>query len=113
MNTQSNASLFNSFGTWNKLASDMCERITKQQMEFIGENVNRYSHQLQRLSHVTQPEEFINLQKEFVETNTSAAIKNLQSLIETSIENINEITSCCEKATCSMEKGKKTKKSKK
>ena len=114
-NTKDN-DLLSSLNTFNKMTADLCQRITKQQLELVGENMTRLSKQMQRLSHITKPEDFLKAQSEIINENLSAAVKHTQTLMEASLGNIDELTNLCEKSTSSnlntlKTKTKKSKKS--
>lgn len=96
-------------GDWNKASTEIWNRLTQQQLDVMSDNLLRLSHQLKRLSHVTKPEDFINLQKECLNEDITASIETMQKLIHSSTESMEEFTKLCD--TCLHEQTKTTSKS--
>ncbi|VVC76960.1 hypothetical protein AQUSIP_22870 [Aquicella siphonis] len=76
---------------WNKTLNEIGKRIAEQNLEIIGENFNRVSSQLKRLSSVRKPEDFLNLQKDCLSENISASIDITQKIAHLAMENMEEI----------------------
>lgn len=80
---------------WHKVTTELCQRLTEQQLDIMGEHLSRMSNQLKRLTNVRKPEDFINLQKECLSEDVTAAIECMQKVIHTSMENMEEIANIC------------------
>lgn len=78
-----------------KSSTEMWQRFVGENLEITGENISRLSEQFRRLSTIKRPEDFINLQKECINENMTAALENMQKLVNASIENIDQLTKCC------------------
>jgi hypothetical protein len=75
-----------------KTATDICRRSAQQNLEIIGENLNRFSDQMKRLSNVRKPEDLINLQRECLNEDISAVMENTQKLAHNAMENYEELS---------------------
>lgn len=76
---------------WNKTLNEIGKRIAEQNLEIIGDNFNRISSQLKRLSSVRKPEDLFNLQKDCLSENISASIDVAQKISHMAMENMEEI----------------------
>ena len=83
------------FGDLQKASTEIFRRIAQQNLEMMGENFSRLSDQVRRLSDVRKPEDFFNLQKQCINEDVTATIENLQKMVHTSMENIEEFTKLC------------------
>ncbi|RDI38964.1 phasin family protein [Aquicella lusitana] len=90
-----NKNLTTPLNEWNKACTEMCRRMTQQNLELIGENVSRLSERLKRISSVRKPEDFFNLQKECLNEDMAASIEYMQKYIHNSMENFEEFTKLC------------------
>jgi hypothetical protein len=68
------------------------KRVSEQNIELLEENTTRLSDQFKRLSNVKKPEDFFELQKDCFNENMSAGVETLQKLMQTSMENLEEIS---------------------
>lgn len=82
-------------GDWSKTLTEIIRHTTQQNLEMIGENFSRLSDQCKRLSHARKPEDLLNLQKDILNEDITVAINNTQTLIHTTVENMEEITKLC------------------
>jgi len=87
-----NKNMTNPMNEINKAATEICRRSAQHNMELIGENVTRLSDQLKRFSNVRKPEDFFNLQKECLNEDMSALMKNMQELSQNALENFEELS---------------------
>jgi translation initiation factor 2 alpha subunit (eIF-2alpha) len=79
------------FNEWNKATSEICKRISDQNLELFGENFSRFSDQVKRLSNVKKPEDLFNLQKDLMSENITASIELMQKIIHITMENMEDI----------------------
>lgn len=79
-------------GELSKATTEVLKRITEQNLEIIGENYSRFSDQLRRLSSIRRPEDLINFQRDCLNENLTAAMKNTQKLMHLSLENFEELS---------------------
>lgn len=77
---------------WGKAATEICQRTAQQNLEMFGDNLSRTADQLKRLGAAKKPEDLLNLQKDIVNENTTATMDNIQKLINTSLENMEEFS---------------------
>src|SRR5262245_53149470 len=77
---------------FNKATTEICKRMSEQNMQIIGENFTRFTNQMKRLSNIKKPEDFINFQRDCISENISASIETIQKLTHLSMENFEEIT---------------------
>lgn len=77
---------------WMKLSNEMCQHMIEQNLEILSENYSRASNQLQRLTSIKRPEEFIHLQKDCFNENLTATLEEIQKIVRLSIENMEQIT---------------------
>lgn len=84
---------------WNKVSTDMMRKLAQQNMELIGENFSRMSDQLKRLSSAKRPEDFINVQRDCLNEDLSAAMESVHKMIHTTMENMEEFTRLCHTTT--------------
>lgn len=75
-----------------KATTEIFKRITEQNLEIIGENYSRFSEQLRRLSTIRKPEDLLNFQRDCLNENWTAALKNSQRLMHLTLENFEELS---------------------
>lgn len=82
-------------GNWNKNATQAFNHILENNLKCIGECVantqKAISSQLKCLSS-TNPENLLNAQKECINEGISTAVTNMQKIINTALENLDEFT---------------------
>ena len=78
-----------------KLATQIYTHAAQQHMEIIGENIERFTEQLKRLSSIKSPEELLNEQKNCLNEDVTATIETVQKVIHTSMESMEELTKLC------------------
>lgn len=75
-----------------KAIADIYQRSIQQHMQLISENLSRTSEQFKRLSEVRKPEDLFELQKEYISENSTATVENMQKMLRTMTENVEELT---------------------
>lgn len=81
----------------NKAAVEVMHKAAQQHIEIASENIARLSEQVKRAGKVKKPEEIIDLQKEYLNENISAAVDNMQKILQMNIQHIEELTKTCSK----------------
>ena len=82
----------NALNEWGKATAEFYQRLTQQNLDWMGEHCSRKSDQLKRLTHIRKPEDLINLQKDCFNEDMRELIESSQRWIHASIENMEYLT---------------------
>jgi hypothetical protein len=82
---------------FNKIATEIGHKIAEHNIEIIGETITRMSDRIKHVSTIKKPEEFIELQKEFIAEDLSLGMEHFQKLMNLSLESIETLTNVCAK----------------
>jgi hypothetical protein len=77
---------------WTKVTTDICQRMTQQNLTIAEENISRLSDQWKRLSNVRKIEDYLTLQKDVLNEDMSAAMKVAQDVTHTYMEAMEDLT---------------------
>lgn len=80
---------------WNKVTTELCQKITQQNLELMGENFSRVSDQLKRLTSIKKPEDMLSLQKECLDEDLKATMEWTHKYIQLLMENMEVFTKLC------------------
>lgn len=72
--------------------TDMCKRITEQNLAVISENCARMSERLKHLTTLRKPEEFINFHKDCVNEDISAMLDLTHKYLKIHMNNLEQLT---------------------
>jgi hypothetical protein len=75
-----------------KVTSDICKRISEQNLDIINKNLSRLSTQLKRFGNIKEADDIINIQKDCLSENIAANIETMQNLFRLSISSMEEIS---------------------
>lgn len=90
-----NKNFTNPLVEWNKVTNELCRRIAEQNLELIGENITLFSDQLKRISNAKKPEDFINIQKDILTEDMTAAVETTQKIIHIAMGSMEQCTKLC------------------
>ncbi len=82
-------------GDFSKTFAELVRRNAQKNLEMISDNFARFSDQCKRLGNVRKPEDLLNLQKDILSEDIAATINNAQTLVHSTMENMEEITKLC------------------
>ena len=80
------------WGDLQKTTSDIIKQNAEEQLQLVADNYSRLTDQLQRLSQVRNPEDYLSVQKDCFNENVSAMIRNGQTLTHLMAENIQALS---------------------
>jgi len=80
---------------WNKAATELCQRITQQNMELFGENSTRISKQMKKLSSIKNPKDYFEVLRDCLNEDIAATVQNVNKLIHHTLETTEEFSELC------------------
>lgn len=95
-----------------KSATEVFRTLAEQQLEILSGNISLVSDQIKRLSNAKNPTDFLTTQKECLAEGVNTTVKNMQKVLNTSLESMQQLTKS-NKSTGQTTIKMKTKKTKK
>ena len=95
-----NKNFFTSTDEFSKQITELChvcQHTSHKNLELANENIFRLSDQFKRLTNVRKPEDFFNLQRDFISENMNACVHGMQTLMSTCAEGMDEYMKLCNK----------------
>ena len=83
----------NPMNDWNKATTQVCHRLAQEHLEYMGDTINRFSSNLNRLTQIKKPEDALNIQKNYLNENLMSAFEHIQKIFQISLSNAEEVSS--------------------
>lgn len=90
-----NKNLSGPISEWGRVTNEMYRRLLQQNLTLLGDRLELLSDQCRRLSTARKPEEFVSILKDCCSEGTKATVKEMETVLHSSMENMEEISKLC------------------